>query len=125
MPTNHAISSAILRPSLASLTSGPPQRASIPVLALEAQPPTGLLSRPTCRGAGPFEVLKTQDSRAIPVGRPRAASLQCRPANNRFEGYRDPTSRTCSRRQCCECQPELFGSCGCNRCETQRKQATQ
>jgi hypothetical protein len=48
-----------IRP-LASLTSGPPQRASIPVLALEAQPPTGLPSRPTCRGAGPLQVLKTR-----------------------------------------------------------------
>src|SRR5215475_3356618 len=53
-------------------TSGPPQRASIPVRALEAQPPTGLPSRPTCRGAGPLQVLKTQgfagDSRqASPV----------------------------------------------------------
>jgi hypothetical protein len=25
----------------------------------------------------------------LPVGRPGSASLQCRPANNRFEGYRD------------------------------------
>src|ERR1700730_5464294 len=56
-------------PPLASLTPGPPQRASIPVLVLEAQPPTGLPSRPTCRGAGPLQVLKTQDSRATP-GRP-------------------------------------------------------
>src|SRR5215472_3336411 len=53
-------------------TSGPPQRASIPVRALEAQPPTGLPSRPTCRGAGPLQVLKTRgfagDSRqASPV----------------------------------------------------------
>src|SRR5438132_11030008 len=60
MPTNHSTSSAIFRTSLASLTSGPPQRASIPVLALEAQPPTGLPSRPTCRGAGPLQVLKTR-----------------------------------------------------------------
>jgi hypothetical protein len=29
-------------------------------------PPTGLPSRPTCRGAGPLQVLKTQDSRATP-----------------------------------------------------------
>src|SRR6266550_5682124 len=36
MPTNHSTSSAMLRPSLASLTSGPPQRASIPVLARSA-----------------------------------------------------------------------------------------
>src|SRR5229473_2862376 len=74
MPTNHSISSAILRPSLASLTSGPPQRASIPVLALEAQPPTGLPSRPTCRGAGPLQVLKTRgfagDSRQASPVRP-------------------------------------------------------
>ena len=35
----------------------------------EAQPPTGLPLRPTCRGAGPFQVLKTQDSQATP-GRP-------------------------------------------------------
>src|SRR6267378_2027568 len=69
MPTNHSISSAMLGPPLGSLPSGPPQRPSIPVLALEAQPPTGLPSRPTCRGAGPLEVLKTQDSRATP-GRP-------------------------------------------------------
>jgi hypothetical protein len=53
---------------LASSHPGPPQRASIPVLALEAQPPTGLPSRPTCRGAGPLEVLKTQDSWATPGG---------------------------------------------------------
>src|SRR5271156_4267740 len=58
MRTNHSTSSAMLRPSVALLTSGPPQRASIPVLALEAQPPTGLPSRPTCRGAGPLQVLK-------------------------------------------------------------------
>src|ERR1700730_7598825 len=57
------------RPSSRITPSGPPQRASIPVLALEAQPPTGLPSRPTCRGAGPLQVLKTQDSRATP-GRP-------------------------------------------------------
>jgi len=50
----------MFRTSLASLTSGPPQRASIPVLALEAQPPRGLPSRPTCRGAGPLQVLKTR-----------------------------------------------------------------
>jgi hypothetical protein len=47
-------------PPLALLTSGPSQRASIPVLALETQPPTGLPSRPTCRGAGPLQVLKTR-----------------------------------------------------------------
>src|SRR5258708_26204662 len=55
-------------------TSGPPQRASIPVLALEAQPPTGLPSRPTCRGAGPLQVLKTRgfagDSRQASPVRP-------------------------------------------------------
>jgi CDP-diacylglycerol pyrophosphatase len=33
---------------------------TIPVLALEALPPTRLPSRPTCRGAGPLQVLKTQ-----------------------------------------------------------------
>src|SRR5437016_9422534 len=44
-------------------------RGFAPDSSLEAQPPTGLPSRPTCRGAGPFEVLKTQDSRATP-GRP-------------------------------------------------------
>jgi hypothetical protein len=60
MPTNHSTSSAMLRPSLALLTSGPPQRASIPVLALEAQPPRGLPSRPTSRGAGQLQVLKTR-----------------------------------------------------------------
>jgi hypothetical protein len=32
----------------------------IPVLALEAQPPTGLPPRPTCRGVGPLHVLKTR-----------------------------------------------------------------
>jgi hypothetical protein len=69
MPTNHAIYPPCSGPPLGSLPSGPPQRVSIPVLALEAQPPTGLPSRPTCRGAGPLEVLKTQDSRATP-GRP-------------------------------------------------------
>ena|SRR6516162_590462 len=47
-------------PPFASHSSGPPQRASIPVLALEAQPPTGLPSGPTCRGAGPLQVLKTR-----------------------------------------------------------------
>src|SRR6516165_9297939 len=74
MPTNHSISSAMLKPSLALLTSEPPQRASIPVLALEAQPPTGLPSRPTCRGAGPLQVLKTRgfagDSRQASPVRP-------------------------------------------------------
>src|ERR1700680_420757 len=74
MPTNHSTSSAMLRPSLASLTPGPPQRASIPVLALEARPPTGLSSRPTCRGAGPLQVLKTRgfvsDSRQAGPVRP-------------------------------------------------------
>src|SRR4029077_8645232 len=59
---------------LASHTSGPPQRASIPVLALEAQPPTGLPSRSTCRGAGPLQVLKTRgfegDSRPAGPVRP-------------------------------------------------------
>ena len=63
-----------LGPPLASLTSGPPQRASIPVLALEAQPPTGLPSRPTCRGADPLQVLKTRgfadDSRQASPVRP-------------------------------------------------------
>src|SRR6266850_458928 len=98
MPTNHSISSAMLGPPLASLTSGPPQRASIPVLALEAQPPTGLPSRPTCRGAGPLQVLKTQGFVGLlPVGRPGPASLQCRPANNRFEGYRDSNPRPFTR----------------------------
>src|SRR6476646_2054927 len=61
-------------PPLASLTSGPPQRSSIPVLALEAQPPTGLPSRSTCRGAGPLQVLKTRgfegDSRQAGPVRP-------------------------------------------------------
>src|ERR1700726_831910 len=74
MPTNHSPSSAMLRPSLASHPSGPPQRASIPVLALEAQPPTGLPSRSTCRGAGPLQVLKTRgfegDSRQAGPVRP-------------------------------------------------------
>src|ERR1700675_1057037 len=74
MPTNHSTSSAMFRTSLASLTSGPPQRASIPVLALEAQPPTGLPSRPTCRGAGPLQVLTTRgfagDSRQASPVRP-------------------------------------------------------
>src|SRR5580704_12955466 len=74
IPTNHAISSAMLGPPLASLQSGPPQRASIPVLALEAQPPTGLPSRSTCRGAGPLQVLKTRgfegDSRQAGPVRP-------------------------------------------------------
>src|SRR5467141_3093050 len=74
MPTNHSTSSAMLRPSLASLTPGPPQRASIPVLALEAQPPTGLPSRSTCRGAGPLQVFKTRgfvgDSRQAGPVRP-------------------------------------------------------
>src|SRR6516164_8582670 len=74
MPTNRSISSAMLKPSLALLTSEPPQRASIPVLALEAQPPTGLPSRPTCRGAGPLQVLKTRgfagDSRQASPVRP-------------------------------------------------------
>ena len=50
------------------------RRASIPVLALEAQPPTGLPSRPTCRGAGPLQVLKTRgfagDSRQASPVRP-------------------------------------------------------
>jgi hypothetical protein len=83
-------------PPLASFTPGPPQRASIPVLALEAQPPTGLPSRPTCRGAGPLQVLKAQDSQATP-GRPaRPASLRCL-ANSRFEGYRDSKPRSLSR----------------------------
>src|SRR6476646_834045 len=68
-------------PPLASLTSGPPQRASIPVLALEAQPPTGLPSRPTCRGAGPLQVLKTQDSRATP-GRPARFGKCTMPTSN-------------------------------------------
>src|SRR5438477_8402916 len=86
MPTNHSISSAMLGLSLASLTSGPPQRASIPVLALEAQPPTGLPSRPTCRGAGPLQVLRTQDSRATP-GRPA-----------RFGQSTMPTSQSVPRR---------------------------
>src|ERR1700730_10373973 len=74
MPTNHSTSSAMFRTSLASLTSGPPHRASIPVLALEAQPPTGLPSRPTCRGAGPLQVLTTRgfagDSRQASPVRP-------------------------------------------------------
>jgi hypothetical protein len=39
-------------------SSGPPKRASIPVLAVNAQPPSGLPSRPTCGGAGPLQVLK-------------------------------------------------------------------
>src|SRR5580704_2224869 len=74
MPTNHSTSSAMFRTSLASHTSGPRQRASIPVLALETQPPTGLPSRPTCRGAGPLQVLKTRgfagDSRQASPVRP-------------------------------------------------------
>src|SRR6202030_2990713 len=61
-------------PPLASHSPGPPQRASIPVLALEAQPPTGLPSRSTCRGAGPLQVLKTRgfegDSRQAGPVRP-------------------------------------------------------
>jgi hypothetical protein len=66
MPTNHAISSAMLGPlSHHSIRAAANERQS---LALEAQPPTGLPSRPTCRGAGPFEVLKTQDSQATPGG---------------------------------------------------------
>src|SRR6266404_7778250 len=60
MPTNHSISSAMLPLSRITHLSGPPQRASIPVLALEAQPPTGLPSRPTYRGADPLQVLETQ-----------------------------------------------------------------
>jgi len=41
----------------------------------------------------------------------------------RSEG--DPNSRFCTRRRCCECRPERIGSCGFNRSETQRQQATQ
>ena len=77
-------------PFFASRKSGPPRRASIPVLALEAQPPTGLPSRPTCRGAAPFEVLRTRgfsgDSRQ--AGPVRPIYNADRP-NAAFEGYRD------------------------------------
>src|SRR6516162_2724531 len=89
MPTDHSTSSAMFNPSLATRTSGPPQRASIPVLALEAQPPTGLLLRPTCRGAGPLQVLKHGDSRATP-GRPARSDQSTMPTGQwPLEGYRD------------------------------------
>ena len=72
----------------------PPQRASIPVLALEAQPPTELPSRPTCRGAGPLQVLKTRDSRATP-GRPARSDQSTTPTSQwPLEGYRDSNPRS-------------------------------
>ena len=37
----------------------------------------------------PFRCSKHRIRGLLPVGRPGSASLQCRPANDRFEGYRD------------------------------------
>jgi hypothetical protein len=53
---------------IATILIEPPRRGSKAPLR-NSVIPTGLPSRPTCRGAGPLQVLKTQDSRATP-GRP-------------------------------------------------------
>ena len=97
MPTNHSISSATLRPSYriphirAAATSVNPctgaRSATSHGTSVAADLP-GCWSSPGAQNTG----IRGR----LPVGRPGLASLQCRPANNRFEGYRDSNPRPLS-----------------------------
>jgi hypothetical protein len=99
MPTNHSISSATLRPSYriphirAAATSVNPctgaRSATSHGTSVAADLP-GCWSSPGAQNTG----IRGR----LPVGRPGLASLQCRPANNRFEGYRDSNPRSPAKR---------------------------
>jgi len=55
-----------------SFAAGPPRRASFPVLAVSAQLPTGLASRPTRQGTGPPGARSTGETRGSRQAGPRA-----------------------------------------------------
>src|SRR5208283_2127247 len=61
---------------------GPPRCRSIPVLALQAQLPTGLASRPTRRGTRPPQVLMAQGAK----GRSRQAGPSSQSTNQTRSG---------------------------------------
>src|SRR5438309_2235202 len=92
MPTSHSTCSAMLRPSRVT---------DIRAAATSVNPCTGARSAtshgtsvaadlPGCRSVPGAQ--NTGIRGRLPAGRPGPASLQCRPANNRFEGYRDSNS---------------------------------
>ena len=77
------------------LSSGPPRRLSIPVPALSARPPTGLPSRPSCRGTSPQQVLAAQGT----LGCSRQAGpvplvYNADQAHGRMKGTGDPQPPT-------------------------------
>src|SRR5271169_4011653 len=95
MPTNHSISSAMLRPS-SRITH-------LRAAATSVNPCTGARGAtshgtsvaadlPGCRSAPGAQ--NTGIRGRLPAGQPGPASLQCRPANNRFKGYRDSSGRS-------------------------------
>src|SRR6202022_5117487 len=71
------------------------QSQSIPVLALEAQnlPRDFRRGRPA-EAQVPFRCSKHRIRGLLPAGRPGPASLQYRPANNRFAGYSHSNHRS-------------------------------
>src|ERR1700730_8588811 len=66
---------------------GPPRCSSVPVLALEAQLPTGLTSRPTHRDTCPHQVLiGTGVKGLLPVGWPVQPVYQIKTGRERVKG---------------------------------------
>src|SRR6476619_5325389 len=90
MPTNHSISSAMLRPSSrithlrAAATSVNPCTGARGATSHGTSVAVDLPGRRSAPGAQ-----NTGLRGRLPAGRPGPASLQCRPADNRLEGYRD------------------------------------
>ena len=86
------------RPSSRITPSGPPRRASTLYWRLKRNLPQDFRRGRPAEAQVPSRCSKHRIRRLLPVGRPGSASLQCRPANNRFEGYRDSNPRSLSRR---------------------------
>src|SRR3984893_14157360 len=90
MPTNHSISSAMLRPSSrithlrAAATSVNPCTGARGATSHGTSVAVDLPGRRSAPGAQ-----NTGIRGRLPAGRPGPASLQCPPADNRLEGYRD------------------------------------
>src|ERR1700731_3544819 len=95
MPTNHSISSAMLRPSSrithlrAAATSVNPCTGARGATSHGTSVAVDLPGRRSAPGAQ-----NTGIRGRLPAGRPGPASLQCRPADNRLEGYRDSNRRS-------------------------------
>src|ERR1700720_649178 len=90
MPTNHSISSAMLRPSSrithlrAAATSVNPCTGARGATSHGTSVAVDLPGRRSAPGAQ-----NTGIRGRLPAGRPGPASLQCRPADNRLEGTGD------------------------------------